>query len=161
MSTDPNNVLCMDLMNQDASDQFAMKLANCLRPSLILSFSGDIGTGKTTIIRAMLQGLGIRSAIKSPTFSLVETYATPHPYTIHHFDLYRIHHEEELEYLGFRDYFAPPTICCIEWAENAGKALPYLDIGFNLIIKGAGRELQICASTSAGKQVLACLAGDL
>lgn len=79
---------------------------------------------------------------------------------IHHFDLYRIHQEEELEYLGFRDYFSNQSVCCIEWPEHGGKTLPPVDIQFNLIIKGTGRLIQIAALSVAGKRILACLAGE-
>ena len=154
-----DKIITLDLVNEVASEQFAIQLALCLSDPLVMTFSGDIGTGKTTIIRAMLKSLGVQSAIKSPTFSLVESYWCQNLH-IHHFDLYRIHHEDELEYLGFRDYFSNHSICCIEWAEHAGKALPHIDIRFNLSIKGAGREMQTIASSIAGKRVLDCLVGE-
>lgn len=160
LESNSGNAICMELINQEASEQFARQLANCLSTPLVIGFSGDIGTGKTTIIRAMLQHLGIQSAIKSPTFSLVESYQLSDSFVLHHFDLYRIHHEDELDYLGFRDYFSPSSVCCIEWAEKAGKALPYLDIRFTLKIKGAGREVYIETMTSAGNHLLTCLVGD-
>ena len=147
--------LTLDLINEEASKQFAGRLAACLSPGLILTFSGDLGAGKTTIIRSMLQSLGVMTAIKSPTFSLVESYLCQ-DLQINHFDLYRITHEEELDYLGFRDYFSDQSVCCIEWAEHAGNALPHVDIHFNLSIKGAGRHMQIDASSVAGKRILAC-----
>lgn len=159
MNTLNAKLVNIDLVDELASEQFANRLAHCLCPSLIIAFSGDIGTGKTTIIRAMLKALGVQSAIKSPTFSLVESYSA-HEVPIHHFDLYRIHHEDELEYLGFRDYFSEQSICCIEWAEHAGKALPNVDIRFKLSIKGAGREMQIEALSVLGERVLACLADE-
>ncbi len=131
----------------------AVAVVKTFSAPLVVALSGDIGAGKTTIIRAMLKCLGVQSAIKSPTFSLVESY-TCNNLTIHHFDLYRIHHEDELEYLGFRDYFSNQSICFIEWAEHAGKSLPQVDIHFNLSIKGAGREMQIQALSVAGKSIL-------
>lgn len=155
-----NNAVILDLPDEKASEHFATRLALGLIPPLILTFSGDLGAGKTTIVRAMLKSLGVQSAIKSPTFSLVESYYCEH-IPIHHFDLYRIHHEDELEYLGFRDYFTNESICCIEWAQNAGRALPKVDIRFNLSIKGAGREMQMSAYSDAGKKILACLAGEI
>ncbi|MCW8417395.1 tRNA (adenosine(37)-N6)-threonylcarbamoyltransferase complex ATPase subunit type 1 TsaE [Fluoribacter dumoffii] len=157
-SQSQQTVLTLDLADEAASEQFATLLAACLHPSLVITLSGDLGAGKTTLIRAMLRALGVQSAIKSPTFSLVESYTCNH-LTIHHFDLYRIHHEEELEYLGFRDYFTQESICCIEWPENAGKTLPNVDISFKLSIKGAGREMQITALSAAGNRILARLAG--
>lgn len=154
-----DKIITVELTDERASEQLARQIAQCVSAPLILTFSGEIGSGKTTIIRAMLQNLGVQSAIKSPTFTLVESYLCNNV-PIHHFDLYRIHHEDELEYLGFREYFSHQSICCIEWAEHAGKLLPASDIQFNLSIKGAGREMQIIASSVAGKRILACLAGE-
>ena len=149
----------IDLIDEHASELFATRLAQFLCPPLVITFSGDIGAGKTTIIRAMLKTLGIETAIKSPTFSLVESYYCNNV-PIHHFDLYRIHHEDELEYIGFRDYFSSQNICCIEWAEQAGRSLPHVDMRLNLSVKGAGRELEIVALSATGKRILACLAGE-
>ncbi|MCL5271993.1 MAG: tRNA (adenosine(37)-N6)-threonylcarbamoyltransferase complex ATPase subunit type 1 TsaE [Gammaproteobacteria bacterium] len=159
MNQDKENTLHLDLVNEQASIQFAERLASCLVAPLVLSFSGDIGAGKTTIVRAMLRSIGVESAIKSPTFSLVESYLCNNV-PLHHFDLYRIHHEDELEYLGFRDYFTRESICFIEWAEHAGNALPQVDIRFKLSIKGAGRQMQINALSATGNRILVCLAGE-
>lgn len=148
--------LTLDLLDEEAGTKFSNHLAACINPGLILAFNGELGTGKTTIIRAMLRHLGVKSAIKSPTFSLVESYLCD-TMQINHFDLYRINHEEELDYLGFRDYFTKDSICCIEWADRAGKALPKVDIQFNLTIKGAGREMRIHALSEAGNKMLNCL----
>lgn len=152
------NPFIFSLIDEQRSQDFAATLAACLQAPLTIGFSGQIGAGKTTIIRAMLKSLGIQSAIKSPTFSLVESYECNNM-AIHHFDLYRIHNEDELEYLGFRDYFSQQSICCIEWVEHAGKLLPSIDIQFNLSIKGAGRDMQALAASVAGERILACLAG--
>lgn len=149
----------INLPTQNESEKVAARLANCLAPPLVLTFRGEIGAGKTTIIRAMLRTLGINSAIKSPTFSLVESYSSQQ-LQIHHFDLYRIHDEAELEYIGFRDYFSHNTICCIEWPERVAHGLDCADIDFNLTLKGAGREMKISALTAAGVAVLSCIAGD-
>lgn len=157
--TKNENELTLLLSDEQASEECASKLARQLHAPLILTFSGEIGAGKTTIIRAMLRALGIQCAIKSPTFSIVESY-TCNDFVVHHFDLYRIHHEEELEYIGFRDFFAEQSICCIEWAEHAGQLLPEVDIHFKLKIKETGRELEIRALSAAGQQMLAGLTGE-
>lgn len=146
------------LNDEQASGRWATTLAQHLVAPLILVFSGDIGAGKTTIIRAMLRALGVQCAIKSPTFSLVESYSCNH-FTLHHFDLYRIHHEEELEYIGFRDFFSTHTVCCIEWPEHAGQLLPNIDLQFKLKINNRGRELEMNALTGIGQEVLAELRG--
>lgn len=158
----PENIdtITVQLPHEKASELFASQLAHYLNAPLIIAFEGEIGAGKTTIIRAMLRSLGVTEAIKSPTFSLVESYNCQGK-NIHHFDLYRVHHEDELEYLGFRDYFTKESIFCIEWAERAKSLLPLIDIRFNLSINGAGREMQIDATSSVGKELLARLAGEL
>lgn len=146
------------LNDEQASGQWAKTLAQRLVAPLILAFRGDIGAGKTTIIRAMLRALGVECAIKSPTFSLVESYRCKH-FTLHHFDLYRIHNEEELEYIGFRDFFSAQTVCCIEWPEHAGQLLPNIDLQFKLKINNRGRELEMNALTEIGQELLADLRG--
>ncbi|MDI9818424.1 tRNA (adenosine(37)-N6)-threonylcarbamoyltransferase complex ATPase subunit type 1 TsaE [Tatlockia sp. PL877] len=147
------------LADEASSESLAYRLAGCLFSPLILAFSGEIGSGKTTLIRAMLRALGVTTAIKSPTFSLIESYQCNH-LQIHHFDLYRIHDEAELEYIGFRDYFNEDAVCCIEWPEKAGQSLEQVDIHFELTLNGDGRLLTVQASSPAGEEILSCLAGN-
>ena len=149
----------IDLPTERTSEKMAAQIAACLVSPVVLTFSGDIGSGKTTLIRAMLRCLGVKSAIKSPTFSLVESYQDESLH-IHHFDLYRIHDEAELDYIGFRDYFGGNSICCIEWPERAPSYLPWADVGITLSLKGAGREMQISALSPVGSAVLSCIAGE-
>lgn len=151
--------MLLNLQNEQASIDVAKRLATQLKPPLLLGFSGEIGAGKTTIIRAMLRASGVGSSIKSPTFSLVESYECKHA-VIHHFDLYRIAQADELEYLGFRDYFTNDSICIVEWPENARQVLSEMDLYCKLRTKGAGRELELQAFTAAGNAMLSCLAGD-
>ncbi|ARG96582.1 tRNA (adenosine(37)-N6)-threonylcarbamoyltransferase complex ATPase subunit type 1 TsaE [Legionella micdadei] len=151
-------VSAIDLPDETSSEMVATHLAACLTPPLILTFSGEIGAGKTTFIRAMLRVLGVKTAIKSPTFSLVESYQCEH-LQIHHFDLYRIHDETELEYIGFRDYFLANSICCIEWPERASHTLEHVDMNFAFEISGSGRLLTVRALSAAGETMLSCLVG--
>ena len=147
-----------DLQTEDATEQVARRLAAVLVSPLILAFRGDLGAGKTTLVRAMLRGLKITGAIKSPTFSLVESYPLPDQRAlVHHFDLYRIEDEAELEYIGFRDYFSTQAICCIEWPERAISMLHLIDLDFSLILNGEGRLLHVSALSPAGATVLSCL----
>lgn len=153
----PNSTV-IQLPTVQSSEKLAARLATCSSPPLVLAFRGDIGTGKTTLIRALLRNLGVDGAIKSPTFSLLESYQMPN-LQIHHFDLYRIHDETELDYIGFRDYFLTTALCCIEWPERAPSYHSVIDVDFTLDLKGGGRELQITSKSPAGTAVLACLAG--
>ncbi|WP_419419310.1 tRNA (adenosine(37)-N6)-threonylcarbamoyltransferase complex ATPase subunit type 1 TsaE [Legionella sp. D16C41] len=150
----------INLANQEKAEEQARRLAHCLTAPLTCTFSGDIGAGKTTFIRAMLRELGIQSAIKSPTFSLVESYECK-GLQIHHFDLYRIVEEAELDYIGFNEYFGENTVCCIEWPERAPYKLAAADLRFTLeIVNDSGtRQLIIEANSQLGKQVLSCLIG--
>ena len=149
----------IDLPDERASELFAQRLAACLVSPMVLAFSGEIGAGKTTLIRAMLRALGVTSAIKSPTFSLVESYQTKH-LLIHHFDLYRVHEASELDYIGFRDYFTDDTVCCIEWPERAGNSLGQADVLFDLTLSGVGRDMHAHALSPAGISMLSCLLGE-
>lgn len=139
---------------------YAACLANCLQAPLVLTLSGDLGAGKTTFIRAMLRALGIHSAIKSPTFSLVESYHCPH-WNLHHFDLYRIEEESELDFIGFSDYFTADAVCCVEWPEKAPRYLTFIDMQLTLNFKKAGRTLQLKALSPLGAKVLACFESEL
>ncbi|KTC64520.1 ATPase or kinase (plasmid) [Legionella adelaidensis] len=143
------------LADEEATKAIAVVFASCLHAPLIVTFSGQIGAGKTTFIRAMLRELGVDSAIKSPTFSIVENYSTTNA-QINHFDLYRISSIDELNYIGFRDYFEENAICCIEWPEKAGIYLENVDLGFTLALKGNGRELIATSYTSNGEKILSC-----
>jgi tRNA threonylcarbamoyladenosine biosynthesis protein TsaE len=147
---------CFDLPDEQATRVFSGVLASCMTYPLLLTFQGDLGAGKTTLIRAMLRALGVTGAIKSPTFSLVETYSFSE-YTLHHFDLYRFSDETELEALGFRDYLLPDTVCCIEWPTRAPSLTPYVDVTFTLELQGAGRKLTVEGLSHSGREVLSCL----
>lgn len=146
-------VITFTLQTEEETKQFAQKLATCLKSPLVLGFSGNIGAGKTTLIRAMLRSLGIQSAIKSPTFSLVESYQI-NERMIHHFDLYRIQDIDELEHIGIRDYFAEEAISCIEWPEHGGELVNHLDAIISLHIKDASRVLELESIQRSGDQLI-------
>jgi len=151
--------MLIDLPTEQASEVLAITMASSLTAPLLITFSGEIGTGKTTFIRAMLRALGVTDAIKSPTFTLVESYQGTR-LQIHHFDLYRIHDEVLLDDIGFRDYLGDNAICCIEWPERAVGYLAKPDLLCALSLKGAGREMQVRAFSSAGAAVLSSLSGE-
>ena len=99
------------------------EISKMLRKGDIIYIYGQLGAGKTTITRAILQGLGFTGNVKSPTYTLVESYRVK-GVTLQHFDLYRLSNPEELEWIGIRDYFSDDTISLIEWPEKGGDSLP-------------------------------------
>ncbi len=149
----------LSLKNEDKTLEFAKKLASCISFPSVLTFSGPIGAGKTTLIRAFIKALGVAGTIKSPTFSLVESYRLD-AFMIHHFDLYRICDTEELEYIGYRDYFNDGSICLLEWPEHARDYLPLVDIAFKLSNNGMGRKLEMVAHTTKGQCAITMLVGE-
>nr|MBX2869480.1 tRNA (adenosine(37)-N6)-threonylcarbamoyltransferase complex ATPase subunit type 1 TsaE [Acidiferrobacterales bacterium] len=87
---------------------------------------GDLGVGKTTLVKGIVKKLGYAGAVTSPTYTLVETYPIDR-LNVFHFDLYRLRSAEELEFLGVRDMLSPPVLALIEWPENGVGVLPPAD----------------------------------
>lgn len=153
------NKLIYYFQTQVDCEQQARTLAHCIRAPLMCGFSGDLGAGKTTFIRALLRELGITSSIKSPTFSLVESYECK-GLQLHHLDLYRIVKDHDLEALGFREYCTDNAICLIEWPERAPKTLSLMDLQFTLdVMEDGQRHLLVEARSAVGKHILSCLEG--
>ena len=141
------------LADEAATAQFGAQLAQILAPGLVIYLSGNLGAGKTALVRAVLRGLGYQGKVKSPTFTLVELYVISN-LTIYHFDLYRFGEPREWVEAGFRDYFGPDTVCLVEWPEKAEGVLPPADLRITLQIQGLGRSAEIEARTKAGEQCL-------
>lgn len=133
------------LADEDATLDAGRKLGQLMQShsgSLCVFLQGNLGAGKTTLTRGILQAFGHTSAVKSPTYTLVETYQL-NGRTLHHFDLYRLKDPEELEFMGIRDYFAGDAICLIEWPEQGSDFLPKADLIFALDYEGVSRRLSI------------------
>lgn len=136
----------------------------CLGAGMTVFLDGQLGAGKTTLTRGILQALGYSGAVKSPTYTLVEPYEQLLT-TIYHFDLYRLGDPEELEYMGIREYFDSDSICLVEWPERGLEYLPEPDVILALIPKKdglgeVGRQLTITTVTAQGDSVLAHWIGE-
>jgi tRNA threonylcarbamoyladenosine biosynthesis protein TsaE len=118
-----------------------------------IGVSGDLGAGKTSLVRGLLRGLGVTGPIKSPTFALLEPY-TVSSLDCYHFDFYRFSDPAEFGASGFRELFGPGRLCLIEWPERAGDRLPTSDVSITLKVDGDGRLASLVAGSELGH---ACL----
>ena len=140
------------LADEAATLAFGQRLAQATGGRGLITLHGDLGSGKTTLSRGLIQALGHKGAVKSPTYTLVEPYDLPTG-GVMHYDLYRLSDPEELEFLGVRDFLDADTLTLIEWPERAGKLLPAPDLAIFLAIHGTGRSLRWHAETVRGEQV--------
>lgn len=122
-------------------------------PPISCYLEGELGAGKTTLVRGFLQGYGHLGVVKSPTYTLVEPYQL-NSRKIYHFDLYRLTDPEELEYIGIRDYLSDNAICLIEWANKGQGFVPPADIQIQLIYHQNNRLLTMTASSQVGEHIL-------
>jgi len=125
---------------------FAKKLSQDLKAPLIIFLKGDLGSGKTTLTRFILQELGYNGKVKSPTYTLIETYEFNN-FIINHLDLYRITDPEEVLFLGLEDIMNAKTITFIEWPQKATEFLPLPDIIIEIISDKNNNSRQIKLSS--------------
>ncbi len=130
------------LNNSQETEEFgAFLFANLSAKSLVF-LVGDLGAGKTTLVRGYLRAAGYQGTVKSPTYNLVEEYKFPHCH-VFHFDLYRLTDPEELEWLGMADYLDQESVCFIEWPDRGVGFLPRPDCLITLTVSGMGRLLEM------------------
>jgi tRNA threonylcarbamoyladenosine biosynthesis protein TsaE len=161
--TENLNQISLELQGESLMLQFGNSIASAVSvalnekrsaaQSLLIALSGDLGAGKTTISRGILNGLGHSGSVKSPTYTLVEPYELPLG-RICHFDFYRLIDPEELEYMGFRDYLVEASLCLIEWPERGQGFLPNADIEIGIIQTEQGRTVNLKAGTDLGNKII-------
>ena len=130
------------IKDEAAMMAFGGKLADDLIEGGIVLLKGDLGAGKTTLVRGLLRHLGHKGIVKSPTYTLVEPYELKDR-KVYHFDLYRLGDPEELEYMGGRDYWESGALCLIEWPEQAKGYLPEADLTLEISYQDTGRSISI------------------
>ncbi len=132
------------LPDATATEAIGKELAAIVKAPIVIFLVGELGAGKTTLVRGFLKGLGYAGAVKSPTFTLVEVYQFK-DCSVYHFDLYRLDAPEELESIGIRDYFIPDAIVLVEWPERGTGFLPKADLILELSLasEGEGRILKL------------------
>ena len=141
------------LKNETETTEIGARVASCLQGGEVIYLKGDLGTGKTTLVRGALNKLGFTGSVKSPTFTIVEPYSIDN-HVVYHFDLYRLDDPDELESLGIRDYCDGQSICFFEWPEKGGNLLPNADIKLELTYLQNTREVEFTAKSDVGKAIL-------
>ncbi len=145
--------------DETAMLQLGARLSRALAPGMVVFLEGELGMGKTTLARGIVQSLGHTGAVKSPTYTLVEPYELP-ALTLYHFDLYRLGDPEELEFMGIRDYFGPHSIALVEWSQRGKGFLPQPDLVVTIERLGTGRTLTFEAHSKRGVECLKCLSEE-
>jgi tRNA threonylcarbamoyladenosine biosynthesis protein TsaE len=144
------------LADADATLRLGEALAAGAGPGQVLFISGDLGAGKTTLVRGLLRGLGHRGRAKSPTYALVEPYSFP-SLDLYHFDFYRFKDRSEWLSSGFREHFNAQSLCVVEWPEKAGNLLWPPDMHIRLDFDGDARSASLEACSGAGEAWLSSL----
>ena len=142
----------LELANEAATLKAGRDFSKSLQAGNVVFMHGDLGAGKTTFVRGILMGLGYNGKVKSPTYTIVESYDLSQ-FNVYHFDLYRFVDPYEWDAAGFNEYFNLESICIIEWPEKAIKLLPDpdYDVELDLFDKEKlvnGRKLIISEHTS-------------
>lgn len=141
--------------DEAATQAFAAALA--AQPAVrdaYIELHGDLGAGKTTLVRHLLRSLGVQGRIKSPTYAVVEPYGLP-GLAIWHFDFYRLADPREWEEAGFRELFTSPGLKLAEWPEKAAGVLPAADLVVRLAVQtDDSRDVSLVAQTAVGRALL-------
>lgn len=141
------------LRNEAETLELGAKLFRSMKQPLRFYLYGDLGSGKTTLVRGFIRATGYCGPVKSPTFTLVEEYQFPE-WRLVHLDLYRLADPEELEWIGIRDYFEANCVGLIEWPDRGSGFLPQPDLSIRLSHKGEGRIAVLEPQGLAGYQLV-------
>jgi tRNA threonylcarbamoyladenosine biosynthesis protein TsaE len=138
---------------ESAMLKLGSKLAEAIVGGCVMYLHGDLGVGKTTMARGIITGLGYKGRVKSPTYTLVESYRLNRN-EIYHFDLYRLNDPEELEFLGVRDYLLPGALIMVEWPDKGRGYLPTADLDAFITYADSGRLVCLQAVSAKGGAIV-------
>jgi tRNA threonylcarbamoyladenosine biosynthesis protein TsaE len=156
MVVDPTSEALIELPQPSATEAAGARLARCLRGGMVVTLAGELGSGKTTLVRGALRALGWHGPVKSPTYTLVEHYPFATLY-VYHLDCYRFTDPSEWETAGLSECFRDDAVCVIEWPERVAGLLPPADLALTLTYPPppiAGRRLAVAALGERGERCL-------
>ena len=143
----------LHLADAEATAHAGARLARCVQPGMVITLDGDLGAGKTTLVRGLLRAAGVTGPIKSPTYDLVEHYPLSSIY-FYHIDLYRFTDATEWEDAGLSECFRADAVVLVEWPSRARSILPLPDLALALAFDPSGhaRTLQVRAHSAQGER---------
>lgn len=148
--------LSLFLADSEAMEALGAQIASCAVGGETIYLHGNLGAGKTTLVRGYMRALGHTGAVKSPTYTLVEPYEL-NGHRAYHFDLYRLGDAEELEYMGIRDYIDGESVMLVEWPQRGEGILPTADIDITIEYADSGRKLTMESHTEQGENLIQCI----
>ncbi|NII09134.1 tRNA (adenosine(37)-N6)-threonylcarbamoyltransferase complex ATPase subunit type 1 TsaE [Oleiagrimonas sp. C23AA] len=154
------DALYLTLTDAAVTDALGARMADALDAGMVIYLHGELGAGKTAFTRALLTALGAGERIKSPTYSLVESYDLPDGRRAWHLDLYRIADPGELEWLGLESLAEASALVLVEWPERGAGALPPADVVVQLDYQGAGRNIELRAQSARARAWLSRVPGE-
>lgn len=141
------------LASTQATEAIGASLAKVVTDACVIYLSGELGAGKTTLVRGFLRARGYQGSVKSPTYTLLEPYSI-NVTQLFHLDLYRLADPDELEFIGLRDLLADPAILLVEWPERGRGVLPEPDLIVVLNYKGEGRLCRLASASERGEAII-------
>jgi tRNA threonylcarbamoyladenosine biosynthesis protein TsaE len=148
---DDTAAMIVQLPDEAATLALGARLSDLLKPGWVVYLQGELGAGKTTLVRGLLRALGYGGRVKSPTYTLLESYDLSR-FILQHYDLYRMIDPREWLDAGFRDDCNAGTLCIVEWPEKAKGLLPQPDLEVRLEVVGKGRTARIKALSAQGRK---------
>lgn len=149
-------MVSFSIADDPAMRALGARLARASPPRCVIYLIGELGAGKSTLVRGFLRALGHDGAVRSPTYTLVEPYELPGR-QVYHLDLYRLADPEELEFLGLRDWLAEDAILLVEWPQRGAGVLPVADLLVTIEYAGSARDVEVVAMSEWGREIVTAL----